>query len=176
MKERVEYRVDSFVDFTGMERKFVMAAVSQECDASISEFFQEAGYMDECESSKRLSIGVAACRLEDEFNEEIGKTIALGKARRSIGHALYSTDLGLINRGVVNALLDQEVAFFKQCPGKYLKGYDAAKAIYEEGRKMVELEASLSDEERTCLDTLLTSKNDRVDVIYDIYNYYQSQK
>ena len=41
---------------------------------------------------------------------------------------------------------------------------------------MVELEASLSDEERTCLDTLLTSKNDRVDVIYDIYNYYQSQK
>lgn len=83
---------------------------------------------------------------------------------------------GLINRGVVNALLDQEVAFFKQCPGKYLKGYDTAKAIYEEGRKMVELEASLSDEERTCLDTLLTSKNDRVDVIYDIYNYYQSQK
>ena len=77
---------------------------------------------------------------------------------------------------VVNALLDQEVAFFKQCPGKYLKGYDTAKAIYEEGRKMVELEASLSDEERTCLDTLLTSKNDRVDVIYDIYNYYQSQK
>lgn len=30
MKERVEYRVDSFVDFTGMERKFVMVALSQE--------------------------------------------------------------------------------------------------------------------------------------------------
>ena len=147
MKERVEYRVDSFVDFTGMERKFVMVALSQE-----------------------------VCQPEDEFDENMGVQIALGKARKLHNHALYSTDPGLINRGVVNALLDQEVAFFKQCPGKYLKGYDTAKAIYEEGRKMVELEASLSDEERTCLDTLLTSKNDRVDVIYDIYNYYQSQK
>ena len=120
--------------------------------------------------------GVSVCQPEDEFDENMGVQIALGKARKLHNHALYSTDPGLINRGVVNALLDQEVAFFKQCPGKYLKGYDTAKAIYEEGRKMVELEASLSDEERTCLDTLLTSKNDRVDVIYDIYNYYQSQK
>ena len=155
MKERVEYRVDSFVDFTGMERKFVMVALSQEVCAEIdpdTENWDEDALL----SDKCLSIG--------------------GKARKLHNHALYSTDPGLINRGVVNALLDQEVAFFKQCPGKYLKGYDTAKAIYEEGRKMVELEASLSDEERTCLDTLLTSKNDRVDVIYDIYNYYQSQK
>ena len=35
MKERVEYRVDSFVDFTGMERKFVMVALSQEVCAEI---------------------------------------------------------------------------------------------------------------------------------------------
>ena len=155
MKERVEYRVDSFVDFTGMERKFVMVALSQEVCAEIdpdTENWDEDALL----SDKCLSIGVSVCQLHN--------------------HALYSTDPGLINRGVVNALLDQEVAFFKQCPGKYLKGYDTAKAIYEEGRKMVELEASLSDEERTCLDTLLTSKNDRVDVIYDIYNYYQSQK
>lgn len=165
MKERVEYRVDSFVDFTGMERKFVMVALSQEVCAEIALL-----------SDKCLSIGVSVCQPEDEFDENMGVQIALGKARKLHNHALYSTDPGLINRGVVNALLDQEVAFFKQCPGKYLKGYDTAKAIYEEGRKMVELEASLSDEERTCLDTLLTSKNDRVDVIYDIYNYYQSQK
>lgn len=168
MKERVEYRVDSFVDFTGMERKFVMVALSQEVCAEIG---PDALLSDKC-----LSIGVSVCQPEDEFDENMGVQIALGKARKLHNHALYSTDPGLINRGVVNALLDQEVAFFKQCPGKYLKGYDTAKAIYEEGRKMVELEASLSDEERTCLDTLLTSKNDRVDVIYDIYNYYQSQK
>lgn len=175
MKERVEYRVDSFVDFTGMERKFVMVALSQEVCAEIdpdTENWDEDALL----SDKCLSIGVSVCQPEDEFDENMGVQIALGKARKLHNHALYSTDPGLINRGVVNALLDREVAFFKQCPGKYLKGYDTAKAIYEEGRKMVELEASLSDEERTCLDTLLTSKNDRVDVIYDIYNYYQSQK
>lgn len=154
MKERVEYRVDSFVDFTGMERKFVMVALSQEVCAEIDPGDEDALLSDKC-----LSIG------GQPEDENMGVQIALGKLHN---HALYSTDPGLINRGVVNALLDQEVAFFKQCPGKYLKGYDTAKAIYEEGRKMVELEASLSDEERTCLDTLLTSKN--------IYNYYQSQK
>ena len=174
MKERVEYRIDSFTDYANIERKFIMAAVSQEVDAVITDYSDSDAV--HCDGVKKLSIGVAICNPEDEFNEEVGKTIALGKARKGNKHAFYSTDSGLINRGVVNALLDQEVAFFKQCPGKYLKGYDTAKAIYEEGRKMVELEASLSDEERTCLDTLLTSKNDRVDVIYDIYNYYQSQK
>lgn len=118
MKERVEYRVDTFVDFTGIERQFVMAAVSQEIYAEVEEIFLEAGYKDDHVCPKRLSMGVSVCRPEDEFNEEIGKTIALGKARKSMEHALYSTDSGLINRGVVNALLDQEVAFFKQCPGK----------------------------------------------------------
>lgn len=176
MKERVEFRIDSFIDYTGIERKFVMAAVSQETDAAIAEWFDEANYEDERVSPKRLSIGVSVCRAEDEFNEEIGKTIALGKARKGMNHALYSTDSGLINRGVVNALLDQEVAFFKQCPGKYIAGYNVEKEAYEEGCRMVEAESNLSDEERVCLNTLLTSPDARVDVIYDIYNYYKSGK
>lgn len=175
MKERVEYRVDKFVDFTGLERQFVMVALSQEVYAEIdpdAENWDEDAIM----SDKCLSIGVAVCQPEDEFNEEMGIQIATGKARKLHNHALYSTDPGLINRGVVNALLDQEVAFFKQCPGKYLKGYDAAKEIYEENSRMVELEASLSEEEHTCLDTLLTSANDRVDAIFDIYNHYHTGK
>lgn len=152
MKERVEYRIDSFTDYANIERKFIMAAVSQEVDAVItdSNAVQHDGV-------KRLSIGVAICNPEDEFNEEVGKTIALGKARKGNKHAFYSTDSGLINRGVVNALLDQEVAFFKQCPGKYIAG---SKEVYELDSRMVEVELNLNDKERECLDTLLTREGE----------------
>ena len=37
MKERVEYRIDSFTDYANIERKFIMAAVSQEVDAVITD-------------------------------------------------------------------------------------------------------------------------------------------
>lgn len=170
MKERVVYRVDSFVDFTGIERQFVMAALSQETDAALEDWTEGVRDWD-IYCPKRLSLGISVCRPEDTFNEETGKAIALGKARRNVDHAFYSTDPGLINRGVVEALLDQEAAFFKQCPGKYITGYDEAKEKYEEEHKMVEAELSLSDEERAALETLLTIPNERVDLVFDLYNY-----
>lgn len=166
MKERVEYRIDSFTDYANIERKFIMAAVSQEVDAVITDY---------SDGVKKLSIGVAICNPEDEFNEEVGKTIALGKARKGNKHAFYSTDPGLINRGVVNALLDQEVAFFKQCPGKYIAGYNTAKEVYELDSRMVEVELNLNDKERECLDTLLTASPEKVNDIVDLYNHYYLQ-
>lgn len=174
MKERVEYRVDSFVDFTGMERKFVMVALSQEVCAEIdpdTENWDEDALL----SDKCLSIGVSVCQPEDEFDENMGVQIALGKARKLHNHAFYSTDSGLINRGVVNALLDQEVAFFKQCPGKYIAGYNTAKEVYELDSRMVEVELNLNDKERECLDTLLTASPEKVNDIVDLYNHYYLQ-
>lgn len=170
MKERVEYRIDSFTDYANIERKFIMAAVSQEVDAVITD-----SDVVHCDGVKKLSIGVAICNPEDEFNEEVGKTIALGKARKGNKHAFYSTDPGLINRGVVNALLDQEVAFFKQCPGKYIAGYNTAKEVYELDSRMVEVELNLNDKERECLDTLLTASPEKVNDIVDLYNHYYLQ-
>ena len=171
MKERVEYRIDSFTDYANIERKFIMAAVSQEVDAVITDYSDS----DAVHCVKKLSIGVAICNPEDEFNEEVGKTIALGKARKGNKHAFYSTDPGLINRGVVNALLDQEVAFFKQCPGKYIAGYNTAKEVYELDSRMVEVELNLNDKERECLDTLLTASPEKVNDIVDLYNHYYLQ-
>lgn len=171
MKERVEYRIDSFTDYANIERKFIMAAVSQEVDAVITDYSDAVQH----DGVKRLSIGVAICNPEDEFNEEVGKTIALGKARKGNKHAFYSTDSGLINRGVVNALLDQEVAFFKQCPGKYIAGYNTAKEVYELDSRMVEVELNLNDKERECLDTLLTASPEKVNDIVDLYNHYYLQ-
>ena len=168
MKERVEYRIDSFTDYANIERKFIMAAVSQEVDAVITDYSDSDAVQHD--GVKRLSSNP-----EDEFNEEVGKTIALGKARKGNKHAFYSTDSGLINRGVVNALLDQEVAFFKQCPGKYIAGYNTAKEVYELDSRMVEVELNLNDKERECLDTLLTASPEKVNDIVDLYNHYYLQ-
>lgn len=173
MKERVEYRIDSFTDYANIERKFIMVVVSQEVDAVITDYSDSDAV--HCDGVKKLSIGVAICNPEDEFNEEVGKTIALGKARKGNKHAFYSTDSGLINRGVVNALLDQEVAFFKQCPGKYIAGYNTAKEVYELDSRMVEVELNLNDKERECLDTLLTASPEKVNDIVDLYNHYYLQ-
>lgn len=106
--EKVEYIVDQFVDYTGTTRNFVMAAVSLENLAL-----------------KTVSVGVSVCRPFDTFNEELGKRIALGKAKKHIEHALYASDPGMINSKVVKALLEQEAEYFKRNPGRYLAGYDA---------------------------------------------------
>ena len=89
--KKVEYIVDSFKDFTGEERKFVMAAVSLHGEPEV--------YIEEDDEPidndmKVLSIGVSVCRPDDEFNETLGKTIAEGKATKYRNHALYAVDAG----------------------------------------------------------------------------------
>ena len=75
--KKVEYIVDSFKDFTGEERKFVMAAVSLHGEPEV--------YIEEDDDRfvtdmNVLSIGVSVCRPVDEFNESVCKSIAEGKA------------------------------------------------------------------------------------------------
>lgn len=111
--KKVEYIVDSFKDFTGEERKFVMAAVSLHGEPEV--------YIEEDDEPidndmKVLSIGVSVCRPDDEFNETLGKTIAEGKATKYRNHALYAVDAGLINETMVKALLQQEAEYFKVNP------------------------------------------------------------
>lgn len=108
--KKVEYIVDSFKDFTGEERQFVMAAVSLHGEPEV--------YIEEDDEPidndmKVLSIGVSVCRPDDEFNETLGKTISEGKATKYRNHALYAVDAGLINETMVRALLQQEAEYFK---------------------------------------------------------------
>lgn len=70
--KKVEYIVDSFKDFTGEERKFVMAAVSLHGEPEV--------YIEEDDEPidndmKVLSIGVSVCRPDDEFNETMVKAL-----------------------------------------------------------------------------------------------------
>lgn len=109
--KKVEYIVDSFKDFTGAERQFVMAAVSLHGEPEV--YIEEDGEPID-NDMKVLSIGVSVCRPDDEFNETLGKTIAEGKAIKYRNHALYAVDAGLINETMVKALLQQEAEYLKQ--------------------------------------------------------------
>ena len=121
MKERVEYRVDSFVDFTGMERKFVMVALSQEVCAEIdpdTENWDEDAFLSDdlvlvhgdttttfaaglVAFYNKVSIGhvEAGLRTYDKYSpypEEMNRQVTV--VTNSIHHAVKLVDLGISTR------------------------------------------------------------------------------
>lgn len=133
------YRIDKFVDFNGVEREFIIAAVSVDLDKDSKHFtFDNASIcvenMDEdylIPTPKLLLLGVSVRNINDEYNEELGMKIALGKAlklldcpEKKTGKIIAVSDKGLINSAVVSAILDQEAMYFKRNPGSYITGYD----------------------------------------------------
>jgi len=133
------YRIDKFTDFNGVEREFIIAAVSvdtaKDCkDMFINESFVSlSNDMDvwDLKAPKLLLLGVAVRNANDTYDEELGMKIALGKALKVLddpdkqtGKIIAVSDKGLINSAVVDAILDQEAAYFKRNPGSYITGYD----------------------------------------------------
>lgn len=166
--KKVEYIVDSFKDYTGAERQFVMAAVSLHGEQFI--------YIEEDDEpvdndEKILSIGVSVCRPTDEFNEELGKRIAEGKATKYRDHALYAVDAGLINEVMVKALLKQEAEYFKVNPGRYLAGYDKDAAKYRESERIEGYIDSLEGEAATTFDYLVGASDDEMEKMAEAVNY-----
>lgn len=166
--KRVEYIVDSFKDYTGVEREFVMAAVSihGEFDVTINEDYDDINNDD-----KVLSIGIAVCRPGDVFNEALGKKIAEGKAMKYRKHALYATDAGLINETMVKALLQQEADYFKVNPGRYLAGYDRDAEKYRTATKIENYIDSLEGEAKVAFDYLVKTVDNEAVQLVEALNY-----
>ena len=146
-KRKVVYRFGEFTDFAGNVRKFVVAALSELLPDGEEVFTPNRHYTTDTQFGvvqvsgdgnveihdtvlKRVSLGFAVCSPEDEYNEELGKTIALGKAEKRPVGVMYATKTGMINTSLVDALLDQEVEYFKNNPGAVLAGYNKAKEAY----------------------------------------------
>lgn len=123
-KERIETLVDSFVDVNGDTRHFVIAAISVMFDqddepATVSDLeYKECG-----EVVKGLKLGFAICNPSDKFNEELGITIAVGRARKNAEYALLASKPGFINTPLVHAFLLQEAEYFKHNPESHIAGY-----------------------------------------------------
>lgn len=160
---KVVYKCDSFVDYKGTKVNFILAAVSIPCNNVIVPV-DECGCVDEeqweqqMESPKILSIGMAIQHPTDTWNEELGKEIAYGKAIKKRDHILATTDSGLINTKVVEALVEQEAAYMHVNPGRYIAGYDDAKDKYLKRKAQDEYINSLTDEEKVALTTLAKVK------------------
>lgn len=167
-KQHVAYRVDSFVDYEGNVRKFVICAISDviaptkyygvnpDCECvslenvlltSVIETTIDGNgdaIIDERvvgDVAKRLSLGISIQNKNDKFDEEIGKRVAYGRAQKKPYSKIYTTTEGVINTPMVEAVLKQECAYFKQVP--YLetwgiKGYSEAAKKYFKTHKNTE--------------------------------------
>lgn len=135
------YVVDSFVDFAGNEHKIIACALSQSpddtaCRLKVSwvnednEALPDANIFDDV--YRLVTIGIAICNPEDNFDEETGKRIAYNKAA-NIEYAprLYTTRKGVITKELVEVFLNQQVKFVKENPEKLITGYNQAKLAYE---------------------------------------------
>lgn len=132
------YRIDKFVDPDGVEREFIIAAVSvdtaKDCKGTFIDeaFIALSNVVDvwDIKAPKLLLLGIAVRNINDTYDEELGMKIALGKALKSLEDPdkrtckiIAVTDKGLINSAVVDAILDQEAAYFKRNPGSYIASY-----------------------------------------------------
>lgn len=156
------YLVDSFVDFEGKEHKFVACALSQ--SPNNEDDTLKIGWVDEfnemdlnnslCHDVYRLvTIGIAICNPEDEFNEEAGKKIAFSKAANIESlPRIYTPNKGVITGELVDTFLKQQVKFFKENPETLIKGYTKAKEAYETRQNAQKAIEKLTDEEKTVFD------------------------
>jgi hypothetical protein len=150
---RTEYVIGEFVDFKGQNRQFIMAAVSTEIEGGYaSHYINDDEYVEE-NVVKKVMIGLSVRNPNDEWNEELGKTIARGKALSSKTRisTIYASDKGSINTTLVRAYLTQEAEFLTHNPGKYIKRYDRDKARYEMEKALEASAQRLTDTERTAI-------------------------
>lgn len=179
MKERIEIRNDSFVDYKGVTHHFTIAAISQELptnDKELLSFNPNVGYSEndciafdvnvytDCDSgyvgsvTKVVYLGIAVCNPADKFDEKVGKMKAIARARNS-KPALYSAELGTINSKLVHALLEQEAEFFKHNPEKFIKGYNESKKTYEKRIAMAKTLNNFNEFELKVMDSLKNDPN-----------------
>ena len=152
------YLVDSFIDYAGKEHKLVACALSQTPEDSAATL--KVCWVDSEDKAlssaniyhdiyRLVTIGVAVCNPEDDFDEETGKKIAYNKAA-NIEYAprIYTTNRGVITKELVDTFLKQQVQFIKENPEKVITGYLKAKADYEALESAKKEIANLSDDER----------------------------
>ena len=118
------YKVDSFIDFEGKERKFVLLC------ATINNPLYVYRGNHVIEAERYLNLGIALCNEVDEFNEQLGVKIALGRAQKKLNHMIVFQRGSMINNDLVNTILERESAYLKKDPGFYIEGYDVAKDRY----------------------------------------------
>lgn len=181
MKKYIDFFVDSFVDYQGIEHHFVVASLSQTLPSKEVEINPDTEYPDDlidftiCRNHefdsydidtvvKSLSIGISICNPEDEFDVEVGRAKALARARCSTP-VLYATKPGVINTTMVKALMKQEAEYLKNNPDAYIKGYSAAEKKYKQYQKDLDTLSNLTDEQLQFYEYMNTAPVEDIDKV-----------
>lgn len=138
-KEVIDYRVDSFIDYEGIERKFIVAAIS-----SPHKTFK-----------RMISLGVSVCHKDDVFDENLGLRVAVNNAKKA-NLKIFATVAGMVSTKTVRALIDQETEYFKNNPSSHIHGYSQMENKYlaELARKerLEIIKNNLDDNQKKLLD------------------------
>ena len=152
MKEKVAYKEGKFVDFTGLERQFVIAAVSIEDNSGMTVSHLKPLNVSfpeyDLTLQKGVYFGISVVHPSDVgtkkiikdgkeldvpiYNLEVGKTIARNKALKpetNINFVL-AYNSGILGSSVIEAMLEQEAKYFITNPSRYLAGYEKARIKY----------------------------------------------
>lgn len=153
------YKVDSFIDFTGKEHKFVACALSQSPVDKYDRYSiswigsDNYAYDDTIKDVYRMvTIGIAICNPEDEFDLEKGKTIARNKANNGNLPRIYATTKGIITQELVETFLNQQIKFFKENPENFIGGYKEAKIKHETLEQAKSDISNLDEDEKKVFD------------------------
>lgn len=155
----VEYMIDSFVDFNGVERKIVACALSQSPETD-DEFELSVAWVNKFGNAditdplfakvyRMVTIGIAICNPSDTYDEELGKTRAYNKALNDPKcPTLFTKDKGVIGKILVKAFLKQEIEFTKENPERIIKGYNQKKEGFDKKEKIKNEIKNLTETER----------------------------
>lgn len=149
MKERIQTLVDSFTDYAGTSHKFMIAAVSIQDENWFAEY-AESPYRD-VNTPKSVRIGVSVCNPTDEWNEDMAREIAVGRARKNTQYALFATRPGMINTALVDALLQQEAKFIRENPSQVIPGYNDSKLKYLRSQELKKMYDALTEDEKKAI-------------------------
>lgn len=109
--------------------------------------------------NKFLTLGVAFCHQNDEFDSAIGEKIAYEKALNAAnsGATLLATnEPGMINEDTVTAFIDNKIKYIQKDPGSLIAGYDEARKKYEERLLLEEDWEEASEEEKSIANALIS--------------------
>lgn len=173
MKEHVEFITDSFTDYAGKVHHFVIAALSQNLPDNVRDIednpsgYDDAGvtyevgeYIEDYGTenyigtvSKVLRLGISICNPTDTFKEEVGARKAIARAHNA-KPSLYASNPGVINTGVVKALLEQEAQYLKNNPENFIPGYLEMRDRYLTRQKMETMKGGFTELENQVVESL----------------------
>jgi hypothetical protein len=163
-KEFAQYVISQFTDFAGKIHHFTLCALSQSPEKEVS-----VAVLDDCDEIdydyeispviRAVSLGIAVCNPEDEYNEEKGKLEAYKRAKFAVNPCIYSTEKGAITADLVNTFLKTKCEYIINNPEVIIKGYNDAKKRFFDREELKEFEDHMSDEDKTLVNAIKKNKD-----------------